>query len=52
MVRSLPAPKSVSFVREIVRASPTLYKIVERNCPNLNKTLNPRGGKVPATYLG
>jgi len=52
MFKNLDTPKSVSFLREIVRASPALYGIVERNCPGLHQTLNPRGGKVPRTYLG
>ncbi len=40
-------------MREIVRASPTiLYPIIEKNCPELHKILNPRGGKVPREYLG
>ncbi len=52
MVKNLDPPKCVSFVREIVRASPMLYKVVEKNCPELHKILNPRGGKVPRTYLG
>ncbi len=52
MVRNLPPPKLLAFEREIVRASPFLYKYVQANFPELHKALHPRGGKVPTTYLG
>jgi hypothetical protein len=50
--RQLKPPKFKSFVREIDRASPTLYNYVKAHHPDLHFVLNPRDGKVPVTYLG
>jgi hypothetical protein len=52
MVKNLKPPRLLSFEREIVRASPVLYSLIEKNYPELHKALHPRGGKVPTTYLG
>ena len=48
----LKPPKFISFVRELDRASPVVYKFIQAHHPDLHNLLNPRGGKVPLTYLG